>query len=267
LTHLGPITRTVADAALMLTVMAGPDARVPLSLSDTGVEYVSALEGASVKGLRVAYSRDLGLAPVDPQVAARVDAAARLFAGGLGAHVEEATPPTTPDPAGIMYTMWSVVVAHAATELLLPRIPREDIDPAILVLLDHAEKLGLMEYYRAAYLKRSLYYRAMTEFFGRFDLLICPTLAAPPFPHPGWKPGPEQIAGRPIEPLLGWILTYPFNLTGHPAISVPCGFTDDGLPIGLQIVGRHRADIAVLRAAAAYEEAAPWAHLRPPLDQ
>jgi Asp-tRNA(Asn)/Glu-tRNA(Gln) amidotransferase A subunit family amidase len=105
----------------------------------------------------------------------------------------------------------------------------------------------------------------MASFFKRYDLLVTPTLTTVPFPHSGWQPGPESISGQPINRLLGWILTYPFNLTGHPAISIPCGFSSDGLPIGLQIIGRRHADAQVLQAAAAFEAVMPWAHIRPTL--
>ncbi|MGH2585005.1 MAG: amidase [Dehalococcoidia bacterium] len=264
LAHQGPITRTVADCALMLSAMAGPDDRDPYSLTDRDVDYVAALDGASVKGLRVAYSRDLGLGPVDPRVAALTDAAAQLFAGVLGAAVEEATP-DVPNPEHAMLTMWSVSMGTLAADVILPRAPREEVDPALLMLLERAEQTSAMDYHRAAATFRGEFYRRMIEFFGDYELLLSPTIATPPFPHPGWMPGPTEIDGQSINPLLGWLLTYPFNLTGQPAISVPCGFVD-GLPVGLQIVGRRHADIAVLRAAAAYEQAAPWAHLRPPLE-
>jgi Asp-tRNA(Asn)/Glu-tRNA(Gln) amidotransferase A subunit family amidase len=108
-------------------------------------------------------------------------------------------------------------------------------------------------------------FERLTAFFERFDLLLTPTLTVVPFPHPGGPPGPAAVNGTPIEPFAGWHLTYPFNLTGQPAISVPCGFSPDGLPIGLQLAGPRHADAAVLRAAAAYEQAAPWAHIRPPV--
>jgi len=265
LAHQGPITRTVADCALMLTAIAGPDDRDPYSLAERDVDYVAALDGASVTGLRIAYSRDLNLASVDPRVTALTDAAAQLFAGALGAEVEEATP-DVPNPEQAMLTMWSVAMGTGAVDFILDRAAREEVDPALLMLLERAEQTSAMEYHRASSTFRGEFYRRMIEFFGDYDLLLSPTIAIPPFPHPGWMPGPTEIDGQSINPLLGWLLTYPFNLTGQPAISVPCGFTDDGLPVGLQIVGRRHADIAVLRAAAAYEQAAPWAHVRPPVD-
>jgi aspartyl-tRNA(Asn)/glutamyl-tRNA(Gln) amidotransferase subunit A len=265
LAHDGPITRTVADAALMLSVLAGPDVRDPLCLSDVPEDYPRAVVQPSVRGLRVAYSRNLGLVAVDPEVVARTDAAAAVFASELGAAVDEATP-DLPDPEEAMMVMWSVTEGVAAVDEVLPRVKRDDVDPSLLELADRGERISAFDYFRAAHAFRGRYYAGMRRFFERYDLLLTPTLAVPPFPHPGWMPGPGEIGGRPINPFLGWLLTFPFNLTGQPAISVPCGFSRDGLPIGLQIVGRVRADGALLRAAAAYEEAAPWKHLRPALD-
>jgi Asp-tRNA(Asn)/Glu-tRNA(Gln) amidotransferase A subunit family amidase len=258
----GPITRTVGDTALMLTVLAGDDDRDPFAIAETGNDYREAIAGASVRGTRIAYSRDLGLGPVDPEVITQTDRAARLFTDELGANVEEATP-EVPHPEESMLTIWRAMYGLIAVDDLLPRIDREDIDPALLELAERADTLSAYDYLRAAYGFRDRYYRAMLRFFGEYDLLITPTLATPPFPHPGWKAGPDEIAGQPINSMLGWLLTYPFNLTGQPAITVPCGFSAEGLPIGLQIVGRRHADAAVLRAAAAYEEAAPWAGMRP----
>jgi Asp-tRNA(Asn)/Glu-tRNA(Gln) amidotransferase A subunit family amidase len=105
----------------------------------------------------------------------------------------------------------------------------------------------------------------MEKLFGRYLLLVSPTLAVAPFPHPEHgRPGPETVAGEAVNPFLGWLLTYHFNLTGQPAISIPCGFTADGLPVGLQIAGRPGADEDVLRAAAAFEASASRTTPNPP---
>ena len=116
--------------------------------------------------------------------------------------------------------------------------------------------------YVQAWLDRLAWWQHPRAFFEKYDLLLTPTIACPPF-----KVGldnPTEIAGRPVAP-YAWIpFTYPFNLTGQPAASVPCGFTGDGLPVGLQIVGRRFADATVLQAAAAFERLRPWAHRRPP---
>lgn len=263
LVHVGPITRTVADAAFMLTALAGPDDRDPYSFGEKEINFLQALEGASIRGVRVAYSRDLKMGPVDPQVIALTDTAAQVFAEHLGAIVEEVSP-EVPNPEEAMMTIYDLEDVTAIIDGLLPNIAHEEIDPSLLEALERAQKLTAIEYYRAANLFRSQYYRKMIEFFGDYELLITPTITTPPFPHPGRFPGPSSVAGEPINRLLGWLLTYPFNITGQPAISVPCGFSSDGLPIGLQIVGRRHADISVLRAAAAYEQAAPWINKHPP---
>lgn len=265
--HQGPIARTVADAALMLSAIAGVDNRDPYAISEPATDYVASLAGASVAGLRVACSIDAGLgAPVDPAVAGRVEAAARVFAG-LGAKVEKATP-DLPHPEAHMLTLWSTMYGVMVTDLVLPRVAsREDIDPSMLGFLERAQRLSAMDYHRALAF-RGEYTRRMLAFFEQFDLLLTPTLATAAFPHPEprWMPGPAELCGKPIDPFLGWLLTYPFNLTGQPTITVPCGFTNEGLPVGLQIVGRPRQDVAVLSAAAAYEQAAPWHSHRPVLD-
>ncbi len=265
LTHNGPIARSVADAALMLNTIAGPSNHDAYSIDEAGVDYVEQLRDASVRGLRVAFSRDLGLGPLDPRVREPFEQAARLFADALGAQVEEAAP----DLAGaeaICMTIWRVQMGYTAKTQILTRVGRDEVDPSLLAFRDAAEDLGPYDYYEALVIRRGELYQRAMAFFERFDLLITPTLLTPAFPHPGSAPGPSTIAGRPINPFLGWLLTYPFNLTGQPAITVPCGYTDDGLPIGLQIVGRRHDDAGVLRAAAAFEQAAPWHGRRPALD-
>jgi Asp-tRNA(Asn)/Glu-tRNA(Gln) amidotransferase A subunit family amidase len=260
LVHQGPITRTIADAALMLNVMAGYDPREPYAIPDTGIDYVQALAQPSVCGLRIAYSPNLGLAPVDPQVAACTEAVAQVFTD-LGAQVEEATP-ETPDPEQAMMVMWSTVMA-AMTGDVVETIGRDNADPALVFLIDMGAKYSAVEFYTAAHITRNQYYVSMMRFFQDYDLLLSPTLTVPPFPHPEQAAGPPAVADQTGNALLGWLLTYPFNMTGQPAISVPCGFSDAGLPIGAQIVGRRLEDTRVLQAAAAYEQAAPWAERRP----
>jgi aspartyl-tRNA(Asn)/glutamyl-tRNA(Gln) amidotransferase subunit A len=263
--HQGPIARTVGDTALMLTVMAGPDDRFPYSISESGIDYVKAIEGASVRGLKVAYSQDLGLGPVDPEVTYCTDRAASVFSEDLGAIVEPATPPVQ-HPEKAMLDIWDTIFTATLLDQVLPRVPEDEVDPALLAIAERGNNLTAVEFYRSAFVFRSNFYLAMMRFFERYDLMITPTLAVPPFEHPGWVAGPSHICGQKRSEILGWLLTYPFNMTGQPAITVPCGFSKDGLPIGLQIVGRRNADIAVLRAAAAYEAAAPWADKRPALD-
>ena len=258
LSHAGPMTRTVADAALMLTVLAGPDERDQSSLPPSGVDYVKGLRG-SLRGLRVAWSSTLGFAKVvDPEVAALAERAARSFKH-FGCRVE-AVEPKFPDPS----EAWNAIFCGGIAARLKPYFPdrRADIDEGLVRIIEDTLKWPPTKYIQA-WFDRLAFWDAVRKFFETYDLLLTPTVACPPF-----KVGldnPTEIAGTPIEP-YGWIpFTYPFNMTGQPAASVPCGFTRDGLPIGLQIVGRRFDDAMVLRAAAAFEKAHPWAGTKPPI--
>jgi aspartyl-tRNA(Asn)/glutamyl-tRNA(Gln) amidotransferase subunit A len=258
LSHIGPMTRTVTDAALMMNACAGPDERDQFSLPADGTDYVKALRGG-LKGLRVAWSPDLGFAKVvDPEVAAACAKAAKRFRE-LGARVDEARL-AWPSPK----EAWEAIFCGGIATRLAPYLPtqRADIDPGLAEIAEDAMKWPATRYVQA-WFDRLMWNDHVRGFFERHDLLLTPTIAGPPF-----KVGldnPTEIAGKPVEP-YDWIpFTYPFNLTGNPAASVPCGFTKDGLPIGLQIVGRRFDDVTVLRAAAGYERIAPWAEERPVL--
>jgi aspartyl-tRNA(Asn)/glutamyl-tRNA(Gln) amidotransferase subunit A len=257
LSHIGPMTRTVEDAALMMNACAGPDERDQYSLPASGVDYVKALRG-SLKGLRVGWSPDLGFARVvDPEVEATCAKAARRFRE-LGAKVDEVRL-AWPSPK----SAWEAVFCGGIATRMAPYLDRpNDIDPGLLPIIQDAVKWPATRYVQA-WFDRLTWYDHVRRYFDGHDLLLTPTIATPPF-----KVGldnPTEIAGRPVEP-YDWIpFTYPFNLTGNPAASVPCGFTKDGLPIGLQIVGRRFDDVTVLRAAAGYERLAPWADKKPPL--
>ncbi len=257
LSHVGPMTRTVADAALMLSVAAGPDERDQYSLPAERVDYVKAL-GGSLKGWRVAWSDDLGFADcVDPEVSAVCARAARAFRE-LGCRVEEVQP-GWPSPREAWYETFCGGIAAR----LAPYLDRRaEIDAGLLRIIE-AELRHPATKYVQAWFDRLAWWQHPRAFFEKYDLLLTPTIACPPF-----KVGldnPAEIAGRPVG-AYAWIpFTYPFNLTGQPAASVPAGFTADGLPVGLQIVGRRYADAAVLRASAAFERLRPWAQHRPPL--
>jgi Asp-tRNA(Asn)/Glu-tRNA(Gln) amidotransferase A subunit family amidase len=255
LSHIGPMTRTVEDAALMMNACAGPDERDQYSLPAVGTDYVKALKG-SLKGLRVGWSPDLGFARVvDPEVEATCAKAARRFRD-LGAKVDEARLPW-PSPKAA----WEAVFCGGIATRMAPYLDRpQDIDPGLLPIIQDAIKWPASRYVQA-WFDRLTWYDHVRRYFDTHDLLLTPTIATPPF-----KVGldnPADIAGRPVE-AYDWIpFTYPFNLTGNPAASVPCGFTKDGLPIGLQIVGRRFDDVTVLRAAAGFEKLAPWADRKP----
>jgi aspartyl-tRNA(Asn)/glutamyl-tRNA(Gln) amidotransferase subunit A len=255
--HIGPMTRTVADAALVMQVCAGPDERDQYSLPRERVNYVRAIRGG-VEGLRVAYAEDLGnLTALDPEVRPATTRAARAFRE-LGCRVETVAP-RWPSPAECWY---EIFCGGLATRLLPYRDRRDDIEPGLQTIIETAAAAPPSRYVQA-WFDRLAWWQHPRAFFERYDLLLTPTVSCPAFPL--GLDYPPEVAGKPVMP-YGWIpYTYPFNLTGQPAASVPCGFTRDGLPIGLQIVGRRFDDATVLRAAAAFERTRPWANARPAL--
>ncbi len=255
LSHTGPMTRTVRDAALMLNVMAGPDERDLGSLPADHTDYLAACDG-DVRGLRVAWSANLGYASVDPEVARASEAAARVFAE-LGCQLDAADPGFE-NPENLFGGLW---VSSLGTYLYdyLPQWESQ-MDPGLVDLVKRVKSLKASDY-AGALIKRANHWDVTRKFFERYDLLLTPTLAVPAFE--AGQSAPTEIAGQPVS-AWGWTpFTYPFNLTGQPAATVPCGFTADGLPIGMQIVGRRFADATVLRACAAFEEARPWVDKRP----
>ncbi|PRY14640.1 amidase [Kineococcus rhizosphaerae] len=256
LEHVGPLTRTVADAALLLSVVAGPDPRDRHSIPCLDVDWTAAAAGGPVAGLRVAYSPDLGHLPVDPRVREVVERAVGVFAD-LGAHVEEAGP----DLGDAGDAFWAMVAAE--TDLRGMRaLAREhpDTSPHLRALLDHP---WTAEDFTDALVTRKRVVNRMWRFMAGYDLLLTPTLAVPPFGL--GVQGPTEIDGRTVADNAWLGFVNPMNMTGQPAASVPAGFTADGLPVGLQIVGPHLGDAAVLRASAAFEAAAPWAQHWPAL--
>lgn len=255
LSHPGPMTRTVLDAGLMLQVMAGPDDRDPLSFPSRGTEFLAGLEHG-VRGLRVAWSPTLGYAVVDPEVRTLTEAAAKRFEE-LGCRVQEVDK-VFDDPDPIWAPLFYAGIAGRLVGLLDEW--RDRMDPGLVQVVEEGRRISAVQLGQAIS-ARAAFYEAVRKFFVHFDLLLTPTLAVPPF-----AAGVERPPAGPGSSRLAWVaFTYPFNLTGQPAATVPCGFTRDGLPVGLQIVGRRLDDATVLRAAAAYEAAAPWADRRPPL--
>jgi len=258
LSHIGPLTRTVADAALVMTVCSGPDERDQYSLPGPAVDYVKALRG-SLKGLRVAYTDDLGFVDaVDPEVRAVCAKAARAFRE-LGCRLDEVKP-GWPSPR----ECWGEIFCGGIATRMAPYVDRRnEIEPGLHRIIETTLKNGPTKYVQA-WFDRLAWWQHPRAFFETYDLLLTPTIACPPFAV--GLDNPPEIAGTPVEP-YAWIpFTYPFNVTGQPAASVPCGFTKDRLPIGLQIVGRRFDDVLVLRASAAFERARPWAQHRPPVD-
>lgn len=256
LSHLGPMTRTVRDAALLLNVTAGEDARDRQSYPSS-VDFLAACEGG-INGLRVAWSADLGFAQVDPVVREMTEQVARRF-DQLGCYVDEAHPDLG-DPWDILDTTWSA--AQAGLHLDDFAQVRARIDPGRIPIIERGFQLKATDIV-AANVRWNTYYQAWRNFMRRYDLLVTPQLPVTAFKAGDDHPG--AINGVPTT-YLGWTaFTYPFNLTGQPAATVPIGLSPQGLPICLQVVGRWRDDATVLRAAAAYEQLAPWAGFRPPV--
>ncbi|HEY7434079.1 MAG TPA: amidase [Methylomirabilota bacterium] len=256
----GPMARTVGDVALMLAAMAGPDDRAPLSYDVDPRRFTAAVQRPSVKGWRVAWTPDLnGLIPVDHEVAAVAERATRVFRS-LGAKVEHACPDFGEVNDIVLATRGLGMVARHADKLAR-------WEPVMQKGLVWNIKQGLsltpQEIGDGEKLRTRLWHR-VRAFLETRDLLILPTVAVPPFPVE--QAYPTEINGRALDNYTQWFfLTYGITVTALPVISVPCGFTKRGLPVGLQIVGRRRQEAAVLRAAAAFEAAAPWADRIPPV--
>jgi amidase len=256
----GPMARTVGDTALMLAAVAGPDDRAPLSYAVDTREFLRAVRAPAVRGWRVAWTPDLGgLLPVDAEVARVAEGATRVFRE-LGARVEAASPDFREVDEIVLATRGLSMVAHHADRLARWRA---EMQPGLVWNIEQGLALTPQAIGRGEKLRSALWQR-VRAFMETRELLILPTTAVPPFPVE--EPYPTAINRKPLDHYIQWAyLTYAITLTGLPAISIPCGLTRSGLPVGLQIVGRRRQDAAVLRAAAAFEAARPWAHLRPPV--
>ncbi|WP_211241374.1 amidase [Pseudonocardia spinosispora] len=254
----GPITRTVADNALMVNVLAGPDPSDPLSLPADGVDYVAELDG-DITGWRVAYSPDLGYAQVDPEVAEICRSALGAFEE-LGAHVAEATP-AWGDPEEAMWNgVWVPGFASEHDMLDWDNLHGQ-VDDNLIELMHEGRRLTGVDVGRADAFRGAMW-DTFAAFMADYDLLVTPTCTEAAFPITQFTP--DGLLGSSLRhQLLGWLLTYPFNMMTTPAITVPAGFTSDGRPVGLQIAGRLHADAAVLRAAANFERARPWSQHRP----
>ena len=256
----GPIARTVGDVALMLYAVAGADERAPLSYEVDPSEFTRAVKAPSIKGWQVAWTPDLnGLLPVDEEVATVAQEALKVLRA-LGARIEAGCPDFSEVHQIVPGTRGLAMVALHADKL--PRW-RDKMQKELVRDIEQGLALSASDIGRAEMLRSELWHR-LRSFMASRDLLVLPTVAVPPFPVE--QPYPTQINGKPLNNYTQWLyLTYGISLTGLPAISVPCGFTRSGLPVGLQIVGRRGRDASVLRAAAAFEAAAPWAERVPPV--
>ena len=263
----GPITRTVEDTALAMSALAGYDPRDPFCL-DERPDFPAVLR-RSVRGMRIAYSPNLDVFPVEPEVAAIVARAARAFEEA-GAHVEEVKVGFRRSQRELS-DLWCRLImpmnigaldglAAAGIDLLGEH--RADLPPQYLAWVEACRGMTVPQL-NADQVMRSEVYDAVQGVFAGHDLLLTPTVACLPVKNAsdGNTVGPAEVAGESVDPLIGWCLTYPFNFTGHPAASVPAGLSASGLPVGLQIVGRRYGDLDVLAASAAFERLRPWAGL------
>jgi amidase len=252
----GPMARSVADVALMLSGIAGPDARSPIAINESGSRFAAPLE-RDFKGVRVAWWKDLGGVPVDRRVRAAVDAQRRVF-GSLGCIVDQAEPDFSDFDA-----VFKTVRALAFLTGVAPRVEghRDQVKETILWEIERGERLTVAEIVWAETKRTELYHR-MRRFMERYDFFVLPTVQVPPFDIK--QPYPTEIDGFAMETYIDWMKScYYISIVGNPAISVPCGFTPEGLPVGLQIVGRHRDDWGLLQMAHAFEGAAGQVRLKP----
>ena len=246
--HQGPISRSVADAALMLNIIAQPDTRDWAAAPPLHIDYLQDLD-RGVKGLHIAYSPTLGYAKVDPEVAQLVEKAVQEYRE-LGAIVE-AIDLKLDDPIAIMMPLWAVALAMA----IAPMTPaqRALCDPPMLELAEPGFRLSALEY-RQLERRRDALGQRMNMLHGKYDLLVTPQL-----PITAFAAGHNVPPGRGMQGWWEWSpFTYPFNLTQQPAATVPCGFAANGLPVAMQLVGAKFADALVLRAARAYETIHPF---------
>ncbi len=244
LSHVGPMCRTAEDAAYMLRALARPDVRDWRALPAENIDYVAELR-RDVAGLRIAYSPTLGFAHVDPEIAHTVARAADVFQG-LGGHVEQVDQ-VMEDPTDSFRLLWASGLALILRDF--PRAARAAMDPGVVALAQVGEAAGHMSYLEAEYARALLGVR-MNAFHERYDLLLTPAEPIAAFP------ASQQTAERGQRDWIDWTpFTFPFNLTGQPAASIPCGLTAAGLPVGLQVVGGLGRDALVLRACAAFERA------------
>lgn len=260
----GPITRTVEDAALAMTALSGYDHRDPLSL-DEDVDFLGATR-RSIRGMRIAYSPDFDVFPVDERVSSVVGKAVRAFEEA-GAHVEEVKVGIERDQRELS-DLWCRLITpvNLATfetfksqglDLLADH--REDLPPRYLEWMDRGMGMSAVDLYRDQAMRTEVF-DAIQSVFQNYDLLITPTLASLPVDNAddGDTIGPTEINGEEVDPLIGWCMTYFINFTGHPAASIPAGMSAEGLPVGMQIIGRRYADADVLAASAAFERIRPW---------
>jgi Asp-tRNA(Asn)/Glu-tRNA(Gln) amidotransferase A subunit family amidase len=255
--HNGPLARSVRDAALLLTTIAGPDPRDPMSIESPVADWLATLQTQDLRGLKAAWSPDFGYAAVDPEVRRLTTAAAVRFAE-LGCSVEEVSVPWS-NPVEWASLLWDFQMASRNIERARER--PEWIEPSFRDQIEHGTRVSAQEVGQAQ-LARTAFYEQARGFMERFDLLLTPQMPCVAWPV---DQPPTQINGRPTPRMFDHLpFTFPFNQTGWPAASVPCGFNAEGLPVALQIVTGWHQDVQCLQAAAAFEALQPWSARNPP---
>jgi amidase len=252
----GPMARTVQDVALFLSVLAGPDRRVPISIAEPGRTFLQPLE-RDFRGVRIAWNRDLGGLPVDPRVTAVIDAQHHVFTG-LGCIIEDGSPDfRDADEIFKTWRAWRFELSYG--ELL--RTHRHLMKDTVIWNTEAGQHITGPQLARAESKRTELYHR-VREFMETYEFMICPVNQVPPFNVQ--QRYITEINGVKLETYIDWMRScYFITVTGLPAISVPCGFTPEGLPVGVQIVGRHQDDLGVLQLAYAFEQATQWWRQRP----
>ncbi len=252
----GPMARTVADVALMLSAIAGPDLRAPISIDQPGSIFAQPLE-RDFKGVKVAWSPTLGGLPVDPRVLEVLESQRHVFEE-LGCQVEEATPDfTDAEEAFLVLRAWGFALGHH--EHL--KHHRDQLKDTVIWNTEEGLKLSALDV-ALAEVKRTQIYQRMREFTEEYEFLLCPVNQVPPFDVN--TPYPTEINGVQMDNYITWMKSaYYITVTASPSISVPCGFTSDGLPVGLQIAGRPKDDFGVLQMAHAFEQATQMWKRRP----
>jgi aspartyl-tRNA(Asn)/glutamyl-tRNA(Gln) amidotransferase subunit A len=261
ISYVTPMTRTVADTALMLSVMAGPELRDPLSTARPAADFVAAVRAAGrLDGVRIAWRARLGNHAVAAPVLAACAAALDAF-GELGAAVSELTAPFENPEAVWFVNNGAYRMAQFGHHL---EQHRAIMDPTFVRQMDRVANYTAAELY-AAIFQRTRLYRQVQAWFDDCEFVAMPTLSRPALPIDQDFFGPIEIDNQAVENIrASWYpYTMPFNLTGNPAISLPCGFDAAGMPLAIQLIARPGEDAALLRLAAAFEQARPWADQRP----
>jgi len=254
----GPMARTVADVALLLSAIAGPDPRSPIAIRESGERFRAPL-GRDFKGVRVAWSRDLGGLPIDARVRNVLDGQRKTFET-LGCIVEDGEPAFT--EAREIFQIWRAVAFAAKYGPLVAR-HRHQMKDTVIWNIEQAGKLSARDIGEAETKRTELYHR-VRAFMEQHEFLLLPTTQVPPFDVT--QPYVTEIEGVRLPTYIDWMRACSdITVTGLPAISVPAGFTPEGLPVGLQIVGRHQDEWGVLQLAHAFEEATGFGRRRPSL--